>query len=111
MADVVEVYGMEGGGRMVLFECPGCGRNHGMTVGRKNHQGAEWTFNGSREKPTLSPSVLAKLGPFPEGTKRAGQTEVCHFFLRDGVIQFLGDCTHGLKGQSVQLSPVPAASA
>jgi len=30
-------------------------------------------------------------------------TEVCHYFLKGGMLQFLGDCTHTLAGQTVPL--------
>ena len=32
---------------------------------------------------------------------------VCHHFIRDGKIQFLGDCTHALRGQTVDLPDIP----
>jgi hypothetical protein len=32
---------------------------------------------------------------------------VCHSFVVDGRIQFLGDCTHHLAGQTVDLPPWP----
>jgi hypothetical protein len=31
--------------------------------------------------------------------------KVCHVFIKAGMIQFLGDCTHALAGQTV---PIPA---
>ena len=31
---------------------------------------------------------------------------VCHSFVREGKIEFLGDCTHALKGQTVDLNDV-----
>ena len=33
-------------------------------------------------------------------------SSVCHSFITDGRIQFLGDCTHELKGQTVELPEV-----
>lgn len=33
--------------------------------------------------------------------------EVCHSFVRAGKIEFLGDCTHALKGQTVPLPDWP----
>jgi hypothetical protein len=41
-------------------------------------------------------------------TERTGQESefkcsVCHSFVTDGRIQFLGDCTHALAGQTVDL--------
>lgn len=67
----------------VIF-CPGC--NHGHVYDSR------WTFNGDLEKPTFSPSYLAK---------RPGL--VCHSFVSDGKIQFLNDCTHALAGKTVEL--------
>lgn len=37
-------------------------------------------------------------GEFPYDTKN-----VCHSFIKDGKIQFLGDCTHALANQTVDL--------
>ena len=105
MSAVVEVLTMEGGGQMVTFECPGCGYNHGVTVGCKNASGAQWTWNGDAVRPTLAPSILSRTGPWPKHHKRAGQVDVCHSFVRDGQIEFLSDCTHSLAGQTV---PLPA---
>ena len=31
---------------------------------------------------------------------------ICHSFVTDGKIQFLSDCTHGLAGQTVELSEI-----
>lgn len=66
------------------FVCPGCERVH--------HCDQRWTFNGDQDdKPTLSPSVLQQTAPR------------CHLFLREGMIQFLDDCEHVLRGQTVPL--------
>lgn len=72
------------------FWCPGCDHIHGP-----NHT---WEYNGDPERPTFSPSVLVTGGS--SGT-------VCHSFVRDGRIEFLGDCTHALAGQTVDLPDVP----
>ena len=52
-----------------------------------------WQFNGDVERPTFTPSVL----------ERYGDSEVNHYFVTDGRIQFLADCTHELAGQTVDL--------
>jgi hypothetical protein len=57
-----------------------------------------WQFNGDVEKPTFTPSLLAFNSPPPNGR--------CHSFVKDGRIQFLGDCTHELKGQTVDLPDI-----
>lgn len=58
-----------------------------------------WKFNGDYYKPTFRPSMLWK--PHDDKSKLTG--EVCHSWVTNGKIQFLGDCTHELKGQTVDL--------
>lgn len=75
--------------RFLEFVCPGCGITHSIPVtGEK-----AWGFNDNVTCPTLTPSVKAQW-PIQEG--RAKYT--CHFFLKDGVFEFLGDCTHEKAG-------------
>lgn len=82
-----------------MFRCPGCeaagrGFAHVVTVDPPpGYVGSVWSWNGNAESPTISPSVLC--------TGRPG--EVCHLFLTDGRIQYLGDCTHSMAGQRVPL--------
>jgi len=77
----------------LIWWCPGCEEYHGVPV-RGEHK---WDWNGSMDKPTLSPSVLVNVG-------RANPTRhLCHIFMKDGEIQFLEDCTHHLAGQIVPL--------
>lgn len=45
------------------------------------------------EKPTFSPSLLSS-----RGTDRQ-----CLLFVRDGMIEFLSDCAHELRGQIVAM--------
>jgi Family of unknown function (DUF6527) len=85
-------------GRM-LFHCPGCRCAHGPWV-RTNKQPA-WGWNGSFEKPTFTPSILVRWGRWTKDEPE----KVCHSFVTDGRIQFLGDCTHALAGQTVDLPP------
>lgn len=60
-----------------------------------------WTWNGDTEKPTLRPSIATSMG-------RDGRI-VCHSWVNDGRVQFLDDCTHALRGQTLDLLDVPAA--
>lgn len=84
-------------GRMI-FECPGCDMMHGVYVERE--QRPRWDWNGDMQRPTFSPSILVT---WDWGERR--EKKVCHSYVRDGQIQFLGDCTHQLAGQTV---PLPA---
>lgn len=83
-----------------LFFCPGCGCSHwfstsGFTPAQPiedtEPKGPVWQFNGDMEKPTVRASILVK-----------GQFR-CHLFITDGRIQYLDDCTHSLKGQTVEM--------
>ena len=76
--------GIEGGG--LLFWCPG----------------PRWLWNGSAERPTFQPSVLVRYDGADADVDGAPPS-VCHSFVVDGAIQFLGDCTHALAGQTVPL--------
>jgi hypothetical protein len=82
-------------GETVGYEifCPGCKCGHCFYVKppHKDGTGPVWTFDGNMEKPTFSPSMLVR-----------GVT-TCHSYVRKGMIEFLGDCTHDLVGKTVPL--------
>lgn len=90
-------------GDRVHFWCPGCDTAHGIYFGPPNG----WTWNGSLELPTFSPSVLVKrtMGnyKFADDPEYKETEEICHSFVAEGVIQFLSDCTHLLANQYVEL--------
>jgi len=110
---------LEGGG--VMFRCPGCGEPHMVTVG--DGTGPRWGWNGSGDAPTFTPSILvrgvringgdAEIERILDSYKLPEEREamladkristVCHSFVTDGRIQYLGDCTHALAGQTVDL--------
>ena len=59
-----------------------------------------WQFNGSTGVPTFSPSILFNRG------RANPMVPVCHSFITDGKIRFLPDCSHALKGQTVDLGEI-----
>lgn len=89
--------------------CPGCKGAHVIATDGKNRSGAQWTFDGNVEKPTFSPSVNIRINTPDMGEHYQPdiQSSVCHYFLRVGQIQFLGDCTHDLRGQTVAIPELP----
>lgn len=108
---------VEGNG--LTYWCQGCEQPHTI-----NHGNGGWTWNGNVEKPTFSPSVLVTGGHYAAGWKgpdcwcnfaqrhpEAGPTNFkcgrCHTFIRDGMVQFLGDCTHKFAGQTLPLPDLP----
>lgn len=82
-----------GNGQYAFF-CPGCNGYHSVATTEPFSNGAKWSFNGDMDKPTFSPSVLAH-SDYPEAR--------CHSFIQDGFIQYLDDCYHNLKGQTVEI--------
>lgn len=122
MARAKLVVDAEGRFRGIRFDCPGCAA--AMRAARAEYcgdggvvlavdwvppgyevspqcAGPRWGFNGDLERPTLTPSVLTR---FPYGLDQV--QVVCHSFVTDGRIQFLGDCTHALAGQTVDLPEI-----
>lgn len=73
-------------GPAYYFYCPGCKCSHVFD--------SRWTFNGDLERPTFSPSLLCNQN---DSERR------CHLFVREGKIEFLGDCAHHLAGQTVEM--------
>lgn len=101
------------GGRL-LFWCPGCDCPHHVSVG--DGPGPRWDYNGDPHAPTFRPSVLVRSATWeppvtPENMdqwRRAPWPQekiatVCHSFVTDGQIHFLGDCSHALANQTVDI--------
>ena len=54
-----------------------------------------WAYNFNPDYPTLSPSVRVQGGPHKIN---------CHFFLKEGKVQYCSDSTHHYAGHTVGLS-------
>jgi hypothetical protein len=72
------------------FRCPACGWPHQCDN--------RWKFNGNMEKPTFDGSVLVT-----GYEKEVTNVTRCHSFVKDGRIQYCGDCTHAMANQTVDL--------
>lgn len=87
---------------VLMFVCPGCekfgkgGGLHSLPV-NTSKASPSWQWNGDLEKPTITPSILTRIG----------DSMVCHSYLTDGVFKFLGDCTHSLANQEVEIPDLP----
>jgi hypothetical protein len=95
--NVIDILEDEVGNKQAYFICPGCGAGHAPYIEGKGVP--VWGFNKNLEKPTLTPSIMVRSG------NKNGPT-VCHSFVTDGNIKFLGDCTHSLKNKTVPLSKI-----
>jgi hypothetical protein len=109
----------------VAFWCPGCNDAHHVNVKpyAKSPGRPVWGWNDSTEKPTFTPSLLVQHDMWeppvtPENYeqyranpwKQEKVRYICHSFIRDGKIQFLSDCTHALKDQTVDIPAWPMTS-
>lgn len=74
-----------------LFWCQGCKEPH-------SYQVPLWTWNGSMEAPTFTPSLL--IFPYERSVPPRKR---CHLFVTDGKIQFCGDSQHVLAGKMVDM--------
>lgn len=96
---------------LYMHWCPGCKSRHGVSVGVPNHSGAQWSYNGNPERPTFSPSIHIKVGEQEEGKEGPNDPWIyktsCHYFIRDGMIEFCSDSNHPLSGQTVELPDFP----
>lgn len=110
MAQIGVLRTAEGG--YLLFHCPGCESAHTVRVASPGVAGG-WTFNNDFDRPTFSPSILVTYNGPDAGTDRGNGDKappaVCHSFVTDGQIQFLGDCTHSRAGQTVPLTAITEA--
>ena len=84
-----------------IFWCPGCDKPHQVQTSHPG--GYNWTFNSDVHQPTFGPSLLVR-GRDWDDTFKMYRESVCHSFVEQGQIRFLGDCTHQLANQTV---PVP----
>lgn len=98
----------------ILIMCPACDDLHMLPVGGDVPPGKpKWEFNGNLEEPTLSPSILTRMFGYPKGIDPVlaailkPSDQVCHSFLRNGVWEFLGDCTHAFAGQHIPSPELP----
>lgn len=91
--------------------CPACEELHRIVTGGAN----SWTWDGDRERPTISPSILVHATQWapefsfhrPNHRIAPGERTTCHSFVVAGQWQFLPDCTHTLAGQTVPCVPIP----
>jgi len=98
-------------GNLLAFFCPDCQCTHHVRVAPHPHA---WGFNGNYEAPTFTPSVLVEgverltdeqYARIMAGEKIEPKPTRCHSSVTDGSIQYFGDCTHAMRGRTIQLQP------
>lgn len=88
--------------------CPGCKGMHPLPSNRG------WAFNGDLDRPTFTPSFRHSWKRFHSYTDAGvGVGEpfecVCHYIVTNGNVQFCGDSTHSLAGQTIPMPDLPEA--
>lgn len=84
------------GGEMAMLYMPGLPCP--VMIAVSGSERPVWSFNGDKERPTFSPSILTRM---PWGDQ--GREVVNHVFIRDGKIQYLTDCSHEYAGKTLDL--------
>ncbi len=77
-----------------------------VMIGGTREGTPNWTWNGSVEAPTLKPSIkttTTRPVANPIEGKPDMEEVICHSWLNDGMVQFLDDTTHELRGKTVPL--------
>lgn len=97
----------------VLHYCPGCDQAHAIWITEPNPiTGAKWTWDGNVDRPTFSPSIHCFTEyetiygiecKLPDGQRKT----LCHYFVKQGRIEYCGDSPHHLAGQTVDLPDWP----
>ena len=82
--------------------CPACDHAASIPVagvdGTLPPEGPHWDWDGNMDAPTFSPSILQH---------ESGSMPRCHSYVQQGRWVFLGDCTHELASQTVDMVPLP----
>ena len=107
--------------------CPGCkGRHFIYTnhINRESENKSNWTFDGNNEVPTFNPSIhITHKEPTCSEEELDGilhqrekgikidyphsVTTECHYYLRNGILEYQNDCPHKYRGQSIPLPDFP----
>lgn len=87
----------------VIFWCPGCDEPH-HAPGLRDPKGWFVVWQGV-DQPSAQPSYKHQWTVLEGGVE---VSKCCHYVLTAGVLHFQTDCTHHLKGKSVQAPDWPA---
>ena len=105
MSKIIPIINNDGTKNGYAFFCPGCGHAHKFTTDDAMTDGwPVWIMTGTEDKPTVRASILNRWGKYVPGHEQhEGPSGQCHLFITDGRIEYCGDCTHSLNGQTIEL--------
>jgi len=73
---------------------------HTVPVNPSGSIGNGWDYKCENGRPTLSPSLKHS------GYHEHGPCQ-CHYFIRDGRIEYLSDCNHEYASKTIDLPIIP----
>ena len=92
----------EGGRKNYYFDCPGCKERHSViTCPIGSDDVGCWQFNGDVEAPTVRPGIMSRIPASDDS-----EASICHVFVTDGRLYFWHDCTHELRGLSIEMEEI-----
>lgn len=92
----------KGAGDRYIFYCPACDEPHVYRCHADATDRPRWEFNGNVDRPTFTPSLLLFDIPAP-----GQRTTICHLFVKEGMIEYCGDCPHEYAGKTIPLPELP----
>lgn len=103
---MLEKHTYKTGEESVWFWCSPCDTHHRFVTKRADGappQSPQWGWNGDLDKPTFTPSLFCNRDATPEDIALGAHR--CHLFLREGMVQYLNDCSHSAAGTTVPVEP------
>lgn len=96
---------------MLAHWCPGCNERHFIYVKEKDSKASiVWDFNSDFNQPSFNPSICHQTNA-PRNIGEMAQPVTytkCHYFIKNGMIEFCPDSLHSLAGQTVILPDFPS---
>lgn len=90
-------------GPRLMYWCPACNAPHQVTIERNTQtpNGRPiWNWDDDVARPTFAPSILVT-------SSNPAVVPRCHHFVRSGRIEYCGDSSHAMAGQTVDLPDIP----
>ncbi len=94
----------------LYYWCEGCKHAHHVPFDKDSPHNNRyshnhlWEFNGDINNPSISPSVR-HFYTHPETHQ---QVTICHYWIKNGEIEYCGDCEHEYKGTTRKMTDIPS---
>lgn len=100
----IKIIHEENGLITAIFNCPACNDIHAFKYYSDpfkytNTDKDPWKFNYNFDRPIIRPSISVDAGNSNINYK-------CHSYVEEGFIKYLDDCSHAMKGLSIELPDI-----